>query len=169
MQHVQCLNLPLLVAAPFPVWFVFYYIGVVYALNRQCLIRARYILIGIVLGVCLEFCEMVYLKQFGHMVHGLKVSAQVYSFFAVLFFFSTAARNIYGRISNAFVARAIQYVGKVSFFMYLTHCIYISLLSALLPVDNWLFKWAIISFLSVAVAYLVQVFLPMRLHRYIGL
>ena len=168
-QHIYCLGLPLVLSgSPFPVWFIFFYLGVSFAKGKYLNVNMLIIVICIVIAVALEFMEIWFLKPYGHVVYGLKFSAQLYSTFAVLLLFNAKVKERYSYFESRKAIEMIKYIGRISFVIYLSHTLYILLLDHFIAIDNWFIKFVVITIVSVIVAFVLKRVVPEGKLRYIG-
>lgn len=156
-------------AAPFPVWMVFYVMGVLKAQRIEYPIRTSNPLCWAIAGIALCCCHIVWFYHFnGNLVHGIKLSAHIYSFFVISWLFSDKARRIYNRISNLRISVVVAKIGRWSFFIYLTHCLWLWALSELQIVLNWSIGWMLCIFMSFLFAGCFNRLCPIKFKRYVG-
>lgn len=155
--------------APFPVWMIFYVMGVLkaqgIALPFQNKHSLRYAMFGVLL--CCIHIYVLY-QVTGSLVHGIKLSAHIYSYFMIMWLFTDKARMCYNKIQNKALGRLIVYIGRVSFFMYLTHCLIIFTFSHLHIPNFWSLRWLLCIVLSTLMAYVCDKKCPIRMRRYVG-
>ena len=128
-------------AGPFPVWFIFYVMGVAKAQERlKSIIGFKNIVRAVLVSIMLCLIEIKWLYQFGHIVHGIKLSAHIYSFFIIYIMFSREAQLLYQIIEKTKWAKTIISIGNYSFFIYLTHCLILWLFQRLHIPNIWLYS-----------------------------
>ena len=155
--------------SPFPVWMIFYVMGVLKAQGKklpfQNLNPLRYAILAILL--C---CIHIYVihRISGSIVHGIKLSAHIYSYFIIMWLFTDKARMYYNKIQDKALGRLIVYIGRVSFFMYLTHCLIIFTFSHFYIPEFWSLRWLLCIVLSTIMAYVCDNVCPVRVKRYVG-
>lgn len=170
VQHVVCLNLSLVSSiSPFPLWCLFYYIGVAAASDKLPKVNPLWWLAGLFLTIGICFLEIEMLKPFGHTVYGLKTSGQLISFFAVMFALSPSVREKFKSDTQKKLPYLAAYIGRVSFFIYLTHCLVILVYNYLVNIDCWVIKWAVTTTVSLLGAGIMQKIISDRFYRFIGL
>lgn len=180
--------------APFPVWIVFYVIGVLKAQRIQPPVRTSKPLCWAIGGIVLCCCQIAWFYHLsGTFAYGVKLSTQVYSYFVVCWLFSDQARKVYNRISNMRFSAAVSVFGRWSFFVYLTHTLwtwgvlspYFNLLNSALRtlcqrsfglapssqlqlLLNWGMGWIMCIVISFLFAACFDKLCPVKLKRYIG-
>ena len=131
----------------------------------QCKHPLQYAMFGISLA-----CVHIYILYHvtGSMVYGIKLSSHIYSFFLVIWLFSDQAKTYYNRIQNKVIGRMGVYVGRVSFFMYLTHCLILFSFSYLHLPNIWYLRWLLCIILSTFMVYVCDRMCPVNLKKYVG-
>lgn len=172
LQHIRCMDLPLILSvAPFPVMIIFYYIGVMYACVNPVKIefRSRYLLMATFITLPLCMFEIYILYPYGHVVSGMKVSTQLLAVIIILFLFKPSLQVHYEPVSKLIFFKLLQFMGRVSFFIYLTHLLYKVLFDYFIHIDNWYVNWIIIVSISTIIAFITQKNIPFKFHKYIGI
>lgn len=118
------------------------------------------------IGIC--FLEIEMLKPFGHTVYGLKTSGQLISFFAVMFALSPSVRERFKIQCAKKLSQLAAYAGRVSFFIYLTHCLVIFIIGHVADIDSWAIKWTVTAIVSLLCAGFALKIIPDRFSRFIG-
>lgn len=156
-------------AGIFPVWMIFYVMGVLKVqgikLPFQTKRPLRYAILAIIL--CCVHIYLLY-RIGGTVTQGIKLSAHIYSYFMIMWLFTDKARMCYNKIQNKVLGRLIVYIGRVSFFMYLTHCLVIFTFSPLHIPDFWSLRWLLCIVLSTLMAYVCDKKCSARMRRYVG-
>lgn len=156
--------------APFPVWILFYVMGVLKAQGYKLPFQTINPLIGVILGIVLCCIHIVWLYHNYHVLaHGLKLSSHIYSYFVVMWLFSDAAREMYNRISLLWMSKWVIEAGRLSFYIYLNHCLIIFVLSVVHIPNLWSLRWLLTIVLSYMLAKLSDRYCPVELKKYIGL
>lgn len=124
LTHVQDVSLPLMYyAGLFPVWIIFFVLGIYLGNNDQLLISRKKLLFFTLLGLLISIAETylhIYMSvRFQGL--GIKLGAFIYSFFAILFLFSMQT----DKSSNLPVWQFLVYLGRISFGVYLTHLFFL--------------------------------------------
>lgn len=168
-MQVEGHTLPLIIyAGGFPVWLIFFVIGLHLGnmLNRDYKILPY--LFCVFFFLMLSFVEAKYLYSFNQGGFGIKLSSHLYSLSMILFLFSRRIEELFERISDNWLYRAIVYIGSVSFGVYLIHCFFISIVKKFVEVDwGWFSLSVIVLFLSIGFIYIVKKIFP-RLSVYLG-
>lgn len=139
LTKVLNLSIPLVVYAGFfPVWIVFFVLGLYLRKNKIQLSSRKllvFTLLGLILSIAETYFTIWYTGKFTGL--GIKAGAFVFSFFAIVFLFSL---NI-NYTSNSLIWRALVYIGKISFGVYLIHMYFMSYLVrplvSYLHINNW--------------------------------
>lgn len=169
-MRIEKLNLSLVESgAPFPVWMIFYVMGVLKAQGIKLPFQNKHSLLYAMLGIIL-CCVHIYMfySITGSLAQGIKLSAHIYSYFIIMWLFTDKARKYYNRIQNKALGRLVVYIGRVSFFMYLTHCLVIFTFPHLHVPDFWSLRWLLCIILSTFMAYVCDRMCPAKMRRYVG-
>lgn len=163
--QIQGMQLPLIVyAGPFATWFVFFMFGVYYSSSKINYSLAEAIMV-VIIGFILECIETYWLNTKYGGGYGIKLSAFIYSFGVMMLVLSPTVKSSYK--SNQFTA-IIAYIGKVSFGIYLIHCLVIKMLGGILHVFGWSFSWLVVVIISSVLVMVARRILPYKLNRYLG-
>lgn len=119
LSIVLNLSIPLILyAGTFPVWIVFFVLGL-YIGNSGIKISSKKLLVITIVGLIISIVETylhIYISgTFSGL--GIKVGAFVYSFAMIMFLFSL--NNSY--ISNSIIWRFLVYLGRINYGVYLIH------------------------------------------------
>lgn len=119
LTNVLNFSIPLVAYAGFfPVWIVFFVLGLYLGKNKIQLSTRMMIIftfLGLLISVAETYFNIWYTGRFTGL--GIKTGAFIYSFFAILLLFSF---NKY-YTSNSIMWKLLTYIGKVSFGIYLIH------------------------------------------------
>lgn len=97
---------------------------------------------------------------------GIKLSAFLYAALVILILFSRRLQDVYA--GRGFILRAVQWVGSVSFGVYLVHIHAISLVVNLFGLDGWLAKWMGATLLTLAFIAAVKRVMPRFSAKWLG-
>ena len=170
-NHIIGLNLPLIIyAAPFPVWMVFFVIGL-FVGKKGTSFKPHIPVYGIIVivGLLLSFVETSYISQMKGFLAGagIKGSATLYSFGVLFLMFSLATRYR----SNKFT-ELISQLGTLSFGIYLSHMFVIFFVGR---IYHGFFEqpWILKVFIILGISY-IGCFLGYKIHpnlskRYLGI
>ena len=100
--------------------------------------------------------------------NGIKLSSHIYTYFVIMWLFSDNARSLYKKILYSKVAGFIVETGRLSFFIYLTHCLIIFTFSIIHIPNLWSVRWPLCIVLSYFFARLCETRCPMGMKKYIG-
>ena len=155
--------------SPFPVWMAFYVMGVLKAQNIKFPFQTIRPWIGAAIGITLCVIHIAWIyTQYGSIAHGIKLSSHIYTYFVIMWLFSDNARSFYKNIQYSKVAGYIVEAGRLSFFIYLTHCLIIFSFSIIHIPTLWSVRWPLCIVLSYFFARLCETRCPMGMKKYIG-
>ncbi|MGN0028594.1 MAG: acyltransferase family protein [Marinilabiliaceae bacterium] len=140
--------------APFPVWMIFYVMGVLKAQGLKLPFESKkpLLLAFFSIGLCCLHMLLLYVLT-GNVVPGIKLSAHIYSYFAIMWLFSDSARERFLKVQNNVVCRLLAHIGKVSFFIYLTHVLVLFVIGHIGLPPVWLLLWGLGAVLSCLLAF----------------
>lgn len=118
-------QLPLIFyAGPFWIWIMFFYQGIIMGRSeRNYSITTLVVLL--LIAISLQLVESWYLFNYGSASYGIKASAYIYSSIVLFILFSKKAETFYETNKNI-VFSFIEYIGRLSFGIYLIHCYFIT-------------------------------------------
>lgn len=156
-------------AGLFPVWLVFYVMGVLKAQNIPLPFYCKKPIFWAMLAILLCCLQIFLMHEItGNVVHGIKLSAHIYSFFVVMWIFSNTAKTYYTRIQNLKLVQHLIVLGKLSFFIYLTHYLFIYAFNYIHFPNFWSLRWVALICLSYGMAFLFDKVCPLKLRKYFG-
>ena len=127
MTNVKNISIPLILyAGPFPVWIVFFVLGIFLGRREQLSISSKSLFLLTLLGLLISIAE-TYLHIYvsgSFQGLGIKLGAFIYSFAIILLLFSFQTT----KSSNSPIWRFIVYLGRISFGVYLTHLFFLNYL-----------------------------------------
>ena len=155
--------------SPFPVWMAFYVMGVLKAQNIKFPFQTIRPWIGAAIGMTLCVIYIAWIHtQYGSIAHGIKLSSHIYSYFVIMWLFSDNARSFYKNIQYSKVEGFIVETGRLSFFIYLTHCLILFTFSIIHIPNLWSVRWPLCIVLSYIFARLCDKRCPVGIKKYIG-
>lgn len=164
--NIKGYELPLVVyAGPFPVYGFFFVLGI-WLSRRPRTYRLFPLFVLLLLSLVLAMWETKWQMSFHGKGIGIKPSAYLYSTFAVLILFSRRLQDAYTEKSQ--IARFLQWVGGMSFGVYLSHIYFIGLAVRLVPTDSWILKWLVATFLTLAFIAAVKRVAPRFSAKWLG-
>lgn len=141
--------------SPFPVWMIFYVMGVLKAQGLKLPFESKRPLFWAIFSIGLCCLHMLLLYELtGNVVPGIKLTAHIYSYFAIMWLLSDSARDRFHKIQNNVVCRLLAHIGKVSFFIYLTHGLVLVVLFHVGLPTVWLLLWGLGTVLSCPISIL---------------
>ena len=167
LTNVAGYKLPLIAyAGPFPVWCVFFAMG---CYLRKC--ERNYSLLlpvmAVIVGLAMEYVETYYWNKNYEGGFGIKCSSFIYSIAVITFLFSCKIEKSYKR--NTFT-RIIEYIGSISFAIYLYH-LYTNEILSLLHITTslpWILRWAICLVATILTIELFKRIFPKKFHWLFG-
>lgn len=168
IMEIKGVELPLIVyAGPFPVWCVFFAMG---CYLRKC--RREYSLCVpvILLFICLalQYGETYFWNMNYGGGFGIKLSVCVYSITVIAVLFSKKTERLYKR---NFITKAIEYIGSISFSIYLYH-LFTTLSLGILHINisqtSWLIRWVVCLILTIVAIEILKKIVPLKYHWYFG-
>ena len=162
------LKLPLILyAGPFCVWILFFCQGILMGkTNRNYPIFMLVILL--IISLLLQIIESNYLYDLREDGFGIKASAFLYSSIIVFILFAKKSQMFYESKTNVFFS-LVEYIGKISFGIYLIHMYIIMMISKSIGIEHWGIKWFLTLIFSMAVVYSVKKLLPNKFtSKYLG-
>lgn len=168
--RIKGLQLPLSATAGlFPVWMIFYVMGVLKAQNLEFPYKTKKPLLGALIAIVLCGFYIVLLHHIsGNLVPGIKLTAHIYSFFVVMWLFTKQARLLYKKIENKQISKHIILIGKYSFFIYLTHFLILYVFNYLEIPAIWSLQFILCVILSYIIAIVFNGICPRAIKKYIG-
>ncbi|MBR4996147.1 MAG: acyltransferase [Alistipes sp.] len=158
-------KLPLILyAGPFPVWFVFFMLGVYYS-SSSINYKTIHAIVLIILGFVLECIETYWLNVNYGGGYGIKLSAFIYSIGVVMLILTPKLRYAYK--SNKLTS-IVAYIGSMSFGIYLIHYFVVGVIKFILPIRNWALSWLLVVLCTSAAIAVARKILPMRFNKYLG-
>lgn len=158
LTQIQQRSIPLVrYAGLFPLWTVFFAYGVYLGKQKQRNYKLYPYVILTLCGLVLSYLESKYYISIGSGGVGIKPSSFLYSFGIIAIAFSSKLENLLqGKTS---VERMLNYIGRISFGIYLIHCYFIFIFGATLPNQwnamPWILKFSFVLLLSIVV---IQIF-----------
>ena len=147
-------------------WLIFFYMGIKLR-NSSSYYSLKLSLIILIVGWLLSIIETKWLVDNGIMAFGAnKVSCYLMSVGFILVFLSPKLRDSKLEVP---VFNGFAKLGEISFPIYLTHCFVILIVGVLRVSSTWLADWGIVLILDTIFVLLLKRFMPMRLHRYLGI
>lgn len=156
--QIQQRSIPLVrYAGLFPLWTVFFAYGVYLGKQNQRNHKLYPYVIMTLCGLVLSYLESKYYISIGSGGVGIKPSSFLYSFGIIAIAFSSKLENLLqGKTS---VERMLNYIGRISFGIYLIHCYFILIFRENLPNQwnamPWILKLLLVLLLSIVI---IQIF-----------
>jgi len=169
-QHILCLNLPMVFSGgPCVLWIAFYVLGVYFSENPWICRSFVFCVACALLFIAFSLHEIQLLSHYGHTVWGIKLTSHFYSFFIILIIFSEKLKSFICRYERCLLFTILAWFGRISFFVYLTHCLLIWLVGKYISSQIWYLKWCEITIMSMIFGWFMNAFIPIKIKKYIGL
>lgn len=164
---IQGYDIPLVIfAGPFPLWIVFFVLGIYLAqIKREYSLRLIIPLLFVTL--LWEYTDSIHLLQFNGSGLGIKLSSFAYSFLLILLLFSKHIETWFNT-RKIVLANIVTQIGGISFGIYLTHCHMIILAGIFFKEIGWAALWAIVMFADVCMITLGLRLFPNFSRKYLG-
>lgn len=149
-------------AGPFPVWLVFFVVGIYLGKMKERDYTLWPWLLLCVAGLVLSCWETRWLYPLHHTGYGIKPSSHLYSMAVIMLLFSRKVQAVCtsdGRLFNLFVR-----LGRISFGVYLIHCFFIMAVAHFLHL-SWTCLTAAALLLTVSFIYATRRFEPALARR----
>lgn len=165
LMKVQDLNLPLLIyAGPFPLWIVFFFMGVYFSnRKRDYGILLPAIITGV--GLVLQIIEYSFWFEMGKIALGIKLSSFIFSFGVIWLLFS---KKIETKYADNLIMRCVNWIGGISFGVYLLHCYLIIIANSLFPGIGWIEKWTLVLSMTILLIWVARSIFPKFSVKYLG-
>lgn len=126
------------------------------------------LVILLIISLLLQIIESYYLYDLRGDGFGIKASAFLYSSIIVLILFAKKSQMFYESKTNVFFS-LVEYIGKISFGIYLIHMYIIMMINKSIGIENWGIKCFLTLILSMAVVYSLKKLLPNKFtSKYLG-
>lgn len=153
----------------FPVWLIFYVMGVLKAQNMPLPFYCKKTILLAMLAIFMCCLQILLIYEINsNVVHGIKLSSHIYSFFVVMWIFSNKARNFYVKIQNFKFVEHLIVIGRMSFFIYLTHALFLYAFSHISFPNFWSLRFVFCLCLSYGIALLFERLCPSKMKKYVG-
>lgn len=165
LNVVKGLHLPLIVfAGPFPLWLVFFFLGM-YLSTVERKYSPWLVLLMSIVALCIQVVETQYLLDCYGGGYGIKLSSFLFSFLFILLLFSKRIENKY--VDNKF-GKIMGMIGKKSLGIYLSHILISTMIMRFVHIHSWLIMFIIVLFLDFVLLFLSNKILPKKILVLIG-
>lgn len=166
--NVQRIRLPLIAyAGPAYLWIIFFMLGIFFrkfGYSKSCITGGGLALIG--LGLQIGEAYYIYCLN-GSCRVGIKPSSFIFSIGVIMLLFSTSVRSL---LLNLLNNRYIQWLGTVSFTVYLIHMYPLLIINHYIDTDSWFIEWALGISVTVGIVYILDFLIkPNKLRQLLGL
>ncbi|MBR5920576.1 MAG: acyltransferase [Bacteroidales bacterium] len=167
IRALQGKTLPLIIyAGPFPVWLMFFVLGVTLAKSKRDY-KLLWGLLAAVASLLLQFFEAHYLESIGASGMGIKISSFLFSASIIVVLFSKKLECSFN--SANLLNKLMVWIGSLSFGMYLTHMLVYWILKQWCFFDGWYMRWIVVLLLDVVFVVALKSILPKRFIKLLGL
>lgn len=168
LRAVCGMNIPLLIYAGFfPVWLVFYMVGIYLGRYSDRAYSLFIPLLIVLVGLALSQIESSYLVSHYGTGCGVKPSSFLYAFGIILLLFSSRTEKYIRKLlgdSN----QLLIYVGSISFAIYLVHLVLLGHLVNRFS-GSWSIKWFLTFAISILLTQALMRTVPTKYHKYLGI
>ena len=166
LTKVMGISIPLVAYAGFfPMWIVFFVLGLYLGKNKIQLSTRKLIIFtifGLLVSVAETYFNIWYTGRFTGL--GIKTGAFIYSFLAIVFLFSLNTNFI----SDSIIWKVLEYIGKISFGIYLTHMYFMSYLVkpivSHIQINNWLLQQFVIISLTLVFC-MIMIYIAKKINK----
>lgn len=153
-------------AGPFPVWLIFFVIGI-YLRNNKRNYSLILPIILLILGLLLQYMETRFWNINYGGGFGIKLSAFIYSLLIIVVLFSNKSENLYRR---NIITKIVEYIGSISFAIYLYH-MFTTYSFGILHINDlsWLIRWGACLIMTIIIVEVMKRIIPKKSHWYFGL
>lgn len=164
------MDLPLfLYAGLFPVWIVFFAIGCKLGVSTRDY-KTLPLVVLVIISLILSYAETYFLNINYGDGYGIKLTVFIFSAFFIVLLFSRRFEKCYNENANNLISRILEKIGRLSFLIYLCHVYIINLFDQYnILTGNWYINILIISLSSICISWIVDIILPHKIGRLIGL
>ena len=163
---VKNISIPLVIyAGSFPVWIVFFVLGIYLGKNKIHLSTRKlmiFTILGLLVSVAETYFNIWYTGRFTGL--GIKTGAFIYSFLAIVFLFSLNTNFT----SDSIIWKVLEYIGKISFGIYLTHMYFMSYLVkpivSHIQINNWLLQQFVIISLTLVFC-MIMIYIAKKINK----
>lgn len=165
LLKIKHFAIPLLVyAGPFPVWIAFFFLGMYFS-KHPYKGSLLYPTIVSIIGLVLSIAEHMYWTSQGSMAFGIKLSSFIFSGCLIWLLFSLRLQQKF--FDNAFT-KAINYIGGISFGMYLLHMYVVMIVHRYRSINSWIIDWGCVLLLTIGIIYITKLIIPALSKKYLG-
>lgn len=156
----------ILYAGFFPLWIMFFSMGVSLAESKREF-KMGWLIFLLILSLILQFIESFYLHTFSDSAFGIKPSSFLFSAILIMILFSNQLESYWK--PKGFIAKGFHLLGELSFGIYLTHCLVLLLVTRIPYNHIWIIDWFLVLSLDVVFLLLLRKLIPVGLYKYLGL
>lgn len=166
----KAIQIPLtMYAGPFPLWIMFFVLGVVLAANKRDY-KLGYIIIGVIITLIFQIIESKWLVSLSmnNIGFGIKPSSFLFSLLTITLLFSAKFEELY---RASIIPKAIAFIGRISFVVYLSHTLIIQVLHLIIPAFNnmlWGGRFLFVGIFDILLVISLYYIIPQKLKRFIG-
>lgn len=153
--------------APFTTWMLFFALGIIFGRNERNH-NIGILITGVILALVLQLKESLYQKDIGvtSPFDCTKPSGFLYSGILIMLLFSKQIETFY----DSHRVRFVEYIGEISFTLYLGHCYVIMLLDSSHLSMPYAIKWFAVLLVSTICVYVLRTIIVNRkIRNLIGL
>lgn len=159
------MEIPLLIyAGPIVVWCVYFMVGC-YLAERNRYYKLWPILVLAIIFLIAQYFEAEYYNSLTSTnPYGvIKLSTVFFNCIMLFVLFSEKLEQLYDKYNCHL--KLINLYGTFSFGIYLTHCYFLRFVL----LNNWFLRWLVVAIISFTFIFLLNLIIPKRIQKYIGL
>ena len=169
-QNIRGWTFPLLYSGtPFPMWMMFFCLGIKIAKSNRLYKINGYLLGFVVFWIIAILATYWYISNYGR-GYGIKPSTHIMSAFLIILLFSRDVELWFNQHfgKNPFYMLLCK-IGKDSFGIYLIHCFVIAYILPFFGIkEYWILSWLLVLFLTWLFCLSIKIILPNSIARYLG-
>ncbi len=151
-------------AGNFPLWILFFFMGVYFSKQERNYNIAWPVAL-VVIGLVLQLAEYNFWLSRGVQALGIKISSFIFSAGVVWLVFCKRLENSY---SENVCFKVINYVGGISFGVYLLHCYIVAVSYHLFKDSGWIVSWVFVLAATVLIISVLKFLIPKFASKYLG-
>lgn len=159
------INLPLLLyAGPFPLWILFFFMGMYFGTHSRSY-RLLWPIIVTAIGLALQIAEYLFWQKRGIPALGIKLSSFIFSAGVIWLCFADKMESQY---RENVIFGAVNWIGGISFGVYLLHCYWIEIIRHFSPSLSWAMFWILVLSVTILTIWALKSIMPDLAKKYLG-
>ena len=165
--YVAQIKLPLILYAGLcPLWIAFFSLGIYIREQKPQINIVSYLILALILLI-IAFFETTYYQNYHSGGFGIKPSSFIFSLIIIIILFSENVKSLYKQTPTTMI---LEFIGKNSFAVYLTHCFVISATTIISGLaEFWILRTAIVLFIDIVLINIAKRIISPKVHQILGL